>query len=260
MPWLHTIFRENPIARRAKPSPFVALARQRVHDRLDVEEKPAEDTNWLASKPDLLSHFLETHRTNPLMSRDNVVVMSTSNLVAGGLSPGSTMDRLCHFLARHPQAQELLYKELDGAGISTPAPFDKIQDLPYLDGVIREALRLHGSASLGLQRITGKAGLDLPGGVHLPANTLVMCSAEMNNRDGRLWGDDPDVYRPERWMKCDGEDDEAHQERRARYDRPNLTFGSGSRSCIGKNIAILEILKVVASLTANFQVGYLFRI
>lgn len=255
MPWLHKVFRENPIMRATKPSPFIRIVQARINERLDVEKKLV---NRDAPRPDLLSHFIAAHRTQPLMTKENVVVTSSTNLVAGGLSPGSAVDCLCQFLAYHPEAQDKLYAELSQAQFSTPALFDDVKDLPYLEGVIREALRLHGSASLGLQRISGPGGLDLPGGIHLPANTMVACSGDAINKDPRIWGIDANVYDPKRWMKRQGEDPEAHEERRRQYGRVDLTFGHGSRGCIGKSIAMLEISKVVASLMRNFRVSGVF--
>lgn len=250
MPWLHKVFRDNPIMRRIHPAPFMRIVQARVSDRLE-EEKP----NPGALRPDLLSHFIAAHRTNPLMTRQNVAVTSATNLVAGGLSPGSTVECLCEYLAHHPEAQDKLYEELSQALFTTPAPFDAVKDLPYLDGVVREALRLHESASLGLQRIAGPGGLDLPGGCHLPANTKVNCSADAINKDPRLWGEDADTYNPERWTKQQGEEDDCYEERRRQYMRCDLTFGHGSRACIGKSVAMLEIFKVIASLVKNFQVS-----
>jgi len=261
MPWLHKLFRENPIMRATRPSPFMQIVRARVNERLDGEKKPA---NPNAPRPDLLAHFIAAHRTQPLMTKENVAVTSSTNLVAGGLSPGSTVDCLCQFLASHPDAQDKLYAELSQARFSTPAPFDDVKDLPYLDGVVREALRLHGSASLGLQRILGPGGLNLPCGIHLPANTMVACSADAINKDPRIWGVDVNLYDPARWMKRQDEDSETHEERKRQYGRVDLTFGHGSRGCIGKSVAILEIFKVVAGLMRNFRVssisGLVFRL
>jgi cytochrome P450 len=259
MPWLHTILRENPIARTANPSPFITLVRKRVNQRLDVENHQVEKAESPAAKADLLSHFIDAHKTNPLMSKQNLEATAATNLVAGSLSPGSTMNRLCRFIATNPEAQDAAYRELEQARITTPPQFDDVQGLPYLDGVVREALRLHGSSSLGLQRLVGKGGLQLPNGLDLPAGTQVMCAADANNSNARLWGADVDLYRPERWMQRADEDEASYKERRAAYERANLTFGSGSRSCVGKNVAMLEIFKVVASLLSSFRVSWSFR-
>ena len=250
MPWLHKIFQDNVLLRKTKPSPFMKAVYGTVNDRLDEAKSDLE-----APRPDLLSHFIATHIRYPMMDRKQVLITATGNMIAGGLSPSTTFDCLCRHLAKHPDAQEKLHAELVQAHCTTPASFDDVKDLPYLEGVIREAYRIHPSALFNLQRIAGPGGLELPNGVHLPFGTQVGCQSEFINKDSRIWGADADLYKPERWAQGKEESDEAFQERRKVLERTDLSFGQGSRTCIGKNIVALEIFKAVASLMMIFQVS-----
>jgi cytochrome P450 len=54
-------------------------------------------------------------------------------------------------------------------------------------------------------------------------------------------GDDADEFKPERWMRRQGESGDAFAKRRLAMERCDMTFGHGSRACIGKNIATLEL-------------------
>ena len=249
MPWLHKVFQDNFVFRRTKPSPFMAAIRSKVNDRLqnpDPEDMP---------RPDLLSHFVAAHKDKPLMDVKQVMISTSGNLIAGGLSPSSTFDCLCQYLANHPESQDLLYAELKDAGFATPAGFDDVKDLPYLEGVIKEAYRLHNTASFNLQRVTGPEGLKLPKVPYsIPPGIMIGCPAESINKDTRIFGPDAQEYRPERWMRQKGESDDEFVTRRKVWDRTDLTFGQGSRTCIGKNIVHLEIFKVVATLMLAFRV------
>ncbi|OCT54514.1 benzoate 4-monooxygenase cytochrome P450 [Cladophialophora carrionii] len=249
MPWLHKILQDNPLMRKTRPSPFMKVVGGTVQARLrtpDPEDQP---------RPDLLSHFVATHAGYPrLMDEKQVLIMTSGNLIAGGLSPSAAFDELCRYLATHPDSQDKLYGELQQAQCRLPASYDHVKNLPYLEGTIREAYRLHSSTSFNLQRVTGAAGLELPNGVRIPPNTNIGCPAGAINQDVRVYGADADEYNPERWMQRENETIEAYLERRKLMERTDMTFGQGSRACIGKNVAFLEFFKAVATLMAQFKV------
>ena len=250
MPWLYTISTMNPLSRKHKPSVFYQTVQDLVTSRLQHPDPAGE-------RPDLLSHFVATHNAQPrLMDEHQVKISASGNLIAGALSPGSTFDCLFRFLLAEPEAQAKLYSELQSADTSTPVQFDEVKDLPYLKGVIREAERLHQSSSFNLQRVVGPEGLKLPNGVFLPPKANVGCPAQATNQDTRVFGADASIYRPERWMRQKGEDEQMYEERIKLMDRVDLSFGQGSRTCIGKSIFRLEVFKALATLTVRFKVNY----
>jgi len=61
-----------------------------------------------------------------------------------------------------------------------------------------------------------------------------------------FFGMDANIFRPERWL-------EANADRVSKTERCFIPFGSGSRMCIGKNISMLEISKVIPALLLNFE-------
>ncbi|EOD52864.1 putative cytochrome p450 protein [Neofusicoccum parvum UCRNP2] len=63
------------------------------------------------------------------------------------------------------------------------------------------------------------------------------------NKD--VFGDDAEEYRPERWL--------VSKEEIGRMDRSILTWGLGSRTCIGKNIALMEISILIPELVRRFD-------
>lgn len=251
MPWLHKIFQDNPLLRRTRPSLFVGVVKQAVQDRIrhpDPEDQP---------RPDLLSHFVATHAEYPsLMDPQQVAIFASGNMAAGGLSPGKTFDNLCRYLATHPESQDRLNAEIQAAQCpsSSPVSYDQARSLPYLEGTIREGFRFNNAAVTNLQRVTGEGGLTLPNGCHVPPNTNIGCPGSAINQDPRVFGADADLFRPERWMQGEAETHEAYLDRRRVMEKSDMTFGHGSRSCIGRNIAALEFFKAVATLMAQFKV------
>ncbi|KAJ9652996.1 hypothetical protein H2198_007776 [Neophaeococcomyces mojaviensis] len=247
MPWLHRIFQDNPLMRKTKPSPFMKVVRRTVESRL---EKPDLEGQV---RPDLLAHFIATHQDHSDMDRRQVLISTSGNLIAGGLSPGKTFNEICYFLATNLPAQDRLLHELKEARCTYPTSYEEVRHLGYLEGTIKEALRLHSSTSFNLQRVTGPHGLDLPNGVYIPPRTNIGSPAGAINQDPRVFGADAEAYKPERWMQAKDESFEKYIERRKVMERTELSFGQGSRTCIGKTIALMEMFKAVATLVGQFR-------
>ncbi|KAL2880404.1 hypothetical protein SGCOL_004121 [Colletotrichum sp. CLE4] len=247
MPWIHKVVQENVVMRRSRPSPFLKVVANVVTER--IHQGKSE------TRPDLLSYFVATHETQPeLMTIKQVAISASGNLIAGSLSPGKTFHEMCEYLARNPASQDKLYAELQGARCGPFPTFDDVQELPYLVGIVKEALRLHSSASFNLQRITHPGGLQLPNGMFVPGRINIGCPASQINRDQQVFGHDADVYKPERWMRGQDESHDDYLNRRSVMEKTELTFGQGSRTCIGKNVFALEVYKVVATLVSLFKV------
>ena len=104
----------------------------------------------------------------------------------------------------------------------------------------------------------------MPNGVHIPEGTEVSCPQAAVAEDPQLWGEgsliwteDGPTFHPENWMKREGETEEEFENRRGIIERQELVFGQGSRICLGKNIASLEIYKILATLMLLFRVSSL---
>ena len=128
----------------------------------------------------------------------------------------------CYELATRPEVQERLYNELLEAFPDPLAPltYAKLSQLPYLDGVCREALRIHAPIPSYLERIAPNGGLTISG-THIPEGTVVGMQAYTNHRDPNVYVD-PLRFAPERWF-------DPTAEMKLNY----LPFSSGPRACIG---------------------------
>ena len=126
------------------------------------------------------------------------------------------------------------------------------QQLPYLDACIKEAMRVHPAAGLPLERITPPQGIEIDGHF-IPGGTIVGVSAWVIHKRTSVFDAqnrfDVDSYIPERWL-------EASKEELKEMNGMMFQFGAGSRTCIGKNISLLEIYKLVPSFLRRFEVEF----
>lgn len=195
------------------------------------------------------------------MTDSLVMTMAVSMAFAGSETTAISLSAVFYYLLKNPGCLKKLYEELDGKaregafgdnekGVVT---WSESQALPYMDACIKEAFRLHPAPGLPLERIVPPQGAEIAGHF-IKGGTIVGCSAWVIHRDTAIFGDDVEVFRPERWLVDDGKGREAEEKRIKEMSGVMLQFGMGARTCIGKNISLLEIYKVVPSLLRRFEV------
>jgi len=115
---------------------------------------------------------------------------------------------ITYYLAANPDAQRKLQKELDEAlqneDDDSATSFEVVKNLPYLNAVINEALRLHSTSGIGLPRIVPEGGVTIQGHFFKEGTVLSVPSYTIH-RDREVWGDDVAIYRPERWFERDND-------------------------------------------------------
>lgn len=221
-----------------------------------AKEKTADDSSTKGPvRKDFLSRFHEAHIKDPaFISEDRVLALTVANMFAGSDTTAITLRAIFYYLLKDPPKMEKLTAELveqNNAGRFTRddalVRWDEVRDLPYLGAVINEALRCHPAAGLTLERVVPPQGITVAGH-HLPGGTIAGCSAWVIHRDESIFGSDASEFRPERWI-------DATAEQQARMKNALFSFGAGSRTCIGKNISLLEMYKLVPAIIRTFEVS-----
>ncbi|RDL38625.1 uncharacterized protein BP5553_02965 [Venustampulla echinocandica] len=254
IPWLRYLLASSPlldIFSKRKPTTrngFLAFIEERVQHRL---QNPLPDAE---ARPDILAHFVAQKEKHPdIMTDKNIMNSAVLNLGAGALTTSKVLEMVFRYLVDNLPAQEHIFQEMQENGCTFPITWTETQTLPYLEAVMREAIRLHVSLGSNLMREVPASGLELPSGHRLPPKTSVGIRPFALASREDCFGKDPLTFNPDRWLQKPTETGEEHMERRRMMDRSDLTFGKGSRSCIGKNIALLETYKAVASLVGRYQ-------
>lgn len=125
-----------------------------------------------------------------------------------------------------------------------------LNELPYLNAVLRETLRLSPTApgfARGVRPENKEEHVTVAGGKYeVPRDAAVVCLLGKIQRDPKVWGDDAEQFRPERML------DENFSKLPKNAWKP---FGTGLRACIGRAFAWQEALLVTALLLQNFTIS-----
>jgi cytochrome P450 len=97
-----------------------------------------------------------------------------------------------------------------------------LENLPYLRGVVKEALRFAYGVPGRIPRIVPSGGATLAG-KHVPAGTSVAAAAYVYHTNDNVFAD-AKAFRPERWLDKNGGQD---------LESKLLSFSKGPRSCLG---------------------------
>lgn len=273
IPFLDLLFLKNPIYLKLSQwglfdstFPVARFARARMAERLvpDLDEKGIENHmgNSVKKQPDLLSKFIAAGEKRPEFMTDELVqTMAVSMAFAGSETTAISLAAIFYYLLRYPRCYQRLCREIDefsrSGGFSNYdtglVTFAEAQKLPYLHACIQEAFRMHPAAGLPLERVVPPQGAEIAGNF-FKGGTIVGASAWVIHRRAEIFGLDAHDYRPERWLPEASADPEVESRRIKEMNGMMFQFGLGSRTCIGKNISLLEIYKVVPSLLRRFNV------
>ncbi|MBX0304892.1 cytochrome P450 [Haloarcula salinisoli] len=227
----------------AVPTPTnrrVRTARANFEATLDdiIAERQAESAAEREARDDVLSLLLSLDEAT--MTRERLGHQLLTFLVAGHDTTALTLTYAWFLLGHHPERQQKLHDELDSVlGGADPTPED-LFELPYLDDVLTETLRLYPPAFTTFRQPTEPVTL---GGYDVSPEAQLTIPQWLVHRDER-WFDDPDAFRPERWT----DEFEAQLPDYAYYP-----FGGGPRHCIGMRFARMEAKLAIATLAQRYR-------
>jgi cytochrome P450 len=196
-----------------------------------------------ADRGDLLSMLLlatdvegDGGRMSDLQLRDE----SMTIFLAGHETTANALAWTWYLLARNPDVERDLHRELDEVlGGRTPSP-DDYPRLPYTEMVLAESMRMFPPAwAIGRFAIE-----DVQiGEWHVPKGALVLVSQWVGHRDPRFWPD-PERFDPLRFTP------------QAKALRPKLAyfpFGAAGRVCIGESFAWMEGVLLLATMAQQWR-------
>lgn len=110
-------------------------------------------------------------------------------------------------------------------------------------------MRVFPTPTWPIERKVPSGGVEISG-TFFPEGTSVGCMPSAVHFNPRAFGEDAEVFRPERWLEADA------QTLRA-MEAAHLGFSRGRRVCLGQHIAVMKMKTVVAVIFMTFQVTFL---
>jgi cytochrome P450 len=178
-------------------------------------------------------------KTGRTMSAAGVRNEAATIFMAGHETTAASMTWLWYILAGAPDVEARLHAELDEVlGTRTPTMAD-VPELVYTRAVIDERLRLYPP----VPRLSRQAGADDEVcGVKVGKGSLILVVPWLLHRHRKYW-DDPDTFRPERFLG----------ETTPRDSFCYIPFAAGPRICAGLSFAQYEMVLLVAVLARRFR-------
>lgn len=208
------------------------------------------------TRPDFLTRFLKVREKDPqLMTDQRLATYANTNVSAGSDTTAISLREIIFRILTHEGCLDKVLAEIRiliqkrreaGANEEDPITWSESQSMLYFQAVVKECLRIHPGLGQLIPRDVPQGGIVVCG-QYLPEGTVVGCNAWTIHRDRVVFGSDADEFVPDRWLNSD-------QNQIRAMENAIFSFGAGSRVCLGKNIALLEISKLVPELLRRFEV------
>jgi cytochrome P450 len=202
----------------------------------------AERRRTPGDRGDLLSMLLaaqdedDGRGMSDVQVRDEVMTL----FLAGHETANTALAWTWHLLSGAPAVEAKLHEEVDRVLQGRQPTLDDLPQLPFVDQIVTESLRLFPPAwIIGRRAITDYRADDYL----LPTGSLIVMSPYLLQRDPRFFPD-PLEFKPERWTPA------------FRASLPPFAyfpFGGGTRRCIGESFALMEIALMLATIAQQWR-------
>jgi len=197
-----------------------------------------KSTSELGEGEDLLTKLVQTPGMSDNLIRDQLMTL----FIAGHDTSTAMLAWALYLIGNHAHviAKASIEANQVLGNTNQPPSVDQINNLTYLDKVIKETLRLYPPIHVGNRIAIEDMGIQ---GYDVQQGTRVMCSIYLTHHDEEIWSN-PDQFDPERFDRLSGE------------KVPPLSyipFGGGPRNCIGAAFSQIEGKIVLARILQTFQ-------
>jgi cytochrome P450 len=226
--------------------PFVDIPGTPYHrclvasERLDrtVREMIARKREALTDQGDAISLLIHAQdEEGRRLTEDELIGQANILYLAGQLTSSGTLTWTLFLLTQHPQIMADLLDELEGKLHGNAPTAEQLQDLPLLDHVVKESMRLLPAIPMSGRLAAQPVEM---GPYLIPQGTEIIFSAYHTHHQADLYPQ-PERFLPSRW----------EQIRPSPYEY--LPFGAGKRMCIGASFAVFEIKTALAMILQRYR-------
>ncbi len=205
---------------------------RRVHrERLTIGE----------DRGDLFSHMVFVHDEHGRMSDKQLRDEAMTLIFAGHETTAHALVWTWYLLAKNPDKVERLRAEHERVIGDRCIEVDDLPNLPYLEMVVKESLRLLPSVWAYARQARRDLVIE---GYQIKKGQTITISHIAMGRNPKYY-DAPEDFRPERWTR-----DFERSLPRGAY----TPFAGGPRVCLGKQFAMMEMRMILATLVRRLEV------
>lgn len=227
---------------------------KKLHIRIDafiskmIKEHQTASCN--GGKADFLSILLplrnDADSEEGKLTNDEIKGLLQTMFNAGTDTTSITVEWAIAELIRHPNIMKRCQEEIESAvnGEKRKVKESDLRNLPYLQAVVKETLRLHPSVPLLVPRMAVEA-CEIEG-YYIPKNARVMVNAWGMQRDPGVW-ERPLEFDPDRFI---GSSVDVRGS-----DFQLIPFGAGRRICAGMSMGIRMVQLMLATLVHSFDLS-----
>ncbi|KAL6246705.1 hypothetical protein RBB50_006012 [Rhinocladiella similis] len=224
---------------------------------VDLQQVLKKQIDNVTSDPDNLKklphsttiyHELLKPELNPggqVPSAGSLYEESQALMFGGADTTGTTLMHGSFYVMTKADVRKKLVAELREAWpeLDQPPSLAVLERLPYLTAVIKESLRMSPGVASPLPRHVPESGATIDGR-YIPGRTVVEMSSHFVHRNADIF-EQPNEFKPERWLGADGR----------KLERWLVSFSRGPRSCLGLNLAWAELYLTFAYVYREFNVA-----
>ncbi|CAG9821695.1 unnamed protein product [Phaedon cochleariae] len=234
-PWLllEKIFKQTESADKEQQQ------KRSLHEYTKKVLSQKRSTNTF-SKKCLMDMLVEIASNNKEFTDEDLINETVTFMLAGQDSVGAGIAFSLFYLAKYPDIQQKVIEELGTIGTITG--MKELNEMKYLEQVIKETLRLAPSVPILARVLTEEVVLD---GKTFPSGTNLLISPYITHRLPHVFPNplefNPDRFSPENLEKM--------------HPYAFLPFSLGPRNCIGYKFAYLEMKSVLSAIVRRFELS-----
>ncbi|CAL5356690.1 hypothetical protein CsSME_00046012 [Camellia sinensis var. sinensis] len=215
------------------------------------KKKKKENCDGDDTVKDLLHILLdisEDENSEIRLSKENIKAFILDIFAAGTDTSAITTEWALAELINHPNIMEKAKNEIDAiVGNSRLVEESDLANLPYLQAIVKETLRLHPTGPMIVRESSEDSTIM---GYQIPAKTRLFVNVWAIGRDPNHW-ENPLEFQPERFVGEEGSGKSQLDVRGQHFHL--LPFGSGRRGCPGTSLALQVVQTSLAAMIQCFE-------
>ena len=179
------------------------------------------------------------------LSEDEILMILNDMILGSSDTIIESLKWMILYILHHPECQEKIYEELSSNLTGRDVKYSDMSKLPYLQATIQETFRHSLIVPNLLHKTVCNTSVD---GKSVPKDTTILLNVYFAHRDPRHWGETADDFDPDRWI------DNTTGSLKPDKDASFVTFGAGTRGCLGEKAGRMIVSIFAARIFGKFKI------